>query len=205
MRRHDVPEQHLVLDAELGEHAVHDRRRRLGRAGTRELALGSERNPADACAAVAGGLADEHDPRARASLEIGAEAIAAAATTPRTGCTSSPMLAAASRLRSHDQAGTSAVAPGATASTRSSHGTRLQPLERLARLVQQRLSVLRPPACVQPLPVLELDDGGVERHVETAKLGRRRGEVAICAGIVPGQVCAEAIGRRFEERRAQSR
>ena len=32
MRRHDVPEQHVVREPELAEHAVDDRRRRLGRA-----------------------------------------------------------------------------------------------------------------------------------------------------------------------------
>src|SRR5579884_2073060 len=45
MRRHDVPEQYLVLHAEASEHAVDDRRRRLGRTGAREQALGRERDP----------------------------------------------------------------------------------------------------------------------------------------------------------------
>ena len=46
MRRHDVPEQHVVVEPELGEHAVDDRRRRLGRPAARELALGGERDAA---------------------------------------------------------------------------------------------------------------------------------------------------------------
>ena len=32
VRRHDVPEKHVVLDPELAQHPVHDRRGRLGRA-----------------------------------------------------------------------------------------------------------------------------------------------------------------------------
>jgi len=73
MGRHDVPQQHLVLDAELREHAVHDRRRRLCGTGAGELPLGRERDPTDARAAVTGSLADEDDLRAGASLEIGTE------------------------------------------------------------------------------------------------------------------------------------
>src|SRR4051794_22942462 len=76
MRRDYVPEEHLVLDAELGEHAVDDRRGRLCGAGARELALGRERDPADARAAIAGGLADEYARRAPTSLEIRTEPVA---------------------------------------------------------------------------------------------------------------------------------
>src|SRR5438309_2042288 len=59
MCRHDVPEEHFLLDAELVQDAVHDRRRRLGRAAPCELPLGGERNAADPRAPVTGGLADE--------------------------------------------------------------------------------------------------------------------------------------------------
>jgi hypothetical protein len=61
MRRDEVPEQHAVLEPELGQRSLHDRRRRLRRPVTGELALGRERDPRDACAAVAGRLADEQD------------------------------------------------------------------------------------------------------------------------------------------------
>jgi hypothetical protein len=70
MCRHDVPEQHLVLDPELGEDAVDDRRARLGRAPARQLALGGERDAADPCAAVPGRLPDEDDARISPALEI---------------------------------------------------------------------------------------------------------------------------------------
>lgn len=39
MRRHDVPEEDVVLDPELVEHAVDDRRARLGRSRAGELSL----------------------------------------------------------------------------------------------------------------------------------------------------------------------
>ena len=63
MCRDDIPEQDVVLEPELAQNAVNDRRARLGRAATRELPLGRERDPADARAAVAGRFADEQDPR----------------------------------------------------------------------------------------------------------------------------------------------
>jgi hypothetical protein len=63
MRGHDVPEQHVFLDLELGEHAMHDRRGRFGRAGAGELALRGERDSRDAGTAVAGGFADEQQRR----------------------------------------------------------------------------------------------------------------------------------------------
>ena len=59
MRRHEVPEQDLVLEPELGQRPVHDRGGRLGRPGPGQLALGGERDPGDARSAVAGRLADE--------------------------------------------------------------------------------------------------------------------------------------------------
>src|SRR5215471_4240553 len=76
VRRHDVPEQHLVLDAELGEDAMDDRCGRLGRAGAGQLALGREGDPADPRAAVAGRLADEDDLCAGSCLEVRAETAA---------------------------------------------------------------------------------------------------------------------------------
>ena len=59
MRRHDVPEQHVPLEAKLVEHTVDDRRRRFSRAASRQLALRGEGNAAQARASVPGRLADE--------------------------------------------------------------------------------------------------------------------------------------------------
>ena len=68
MRRHHVPEQHL-LEAEVVENPVDDRRRRLRRARARQLALRRERDAGDAGATVAGSLADEDDSRVDALLD----------------------------------------------------------------------------------------------------------------------------------------
>src|SRR5919197_171294 len=70
MRGHDVPEENLFLDAELREHAVHDRGAGLGRPGAGELALRRERDAADARAAIARRLADEDRRRMLALAEI---------------------------------------------------------------------------------------------------------------------------------------
>src|SRR5581483_8624131 len=77
MCRHDVPEQHVLLDAELREHAVDDRRRRLRRAVAGQLPLGGERDAADARAAVAGRLADEHDGRVTPGAQVRLEPLPA--------------------------------------------------------------------------------------------------------------------------------
>jgi hypothetical protein len=77
VRRHDVPEQDVVLELELLERAVDDRRRRFGRPGTGELALGRERQPADARAAVAGRLADEEVARAGVPRQVVLQPLAA--------------------------------------------------------------------------------------------------------------------------------
>ena len=55
------------------EHAVHDRRRCLARPGACQLALRRERNAGDAGASISGRLPDEHERRARASLEVPGE------------------------------------------------------------------------------------------------------------------------------------
>jgi hypothetical protein len=44
MGRNDVPEQNRIPKAELGEHSVHDGRRRLRRPGTAQLPFGRERD-----------------------------------------------------------------------------------------------------------------------------------------------------------------
>ena len=81
MRGNDVPEQHVVLEPELREHAVDDGRRRLGRPATRQLPFGRERDSRDACPAVAGRLADEHERRVVPRLEV---CLPAASEQPRT-------------------------------------------------------------------------------------------------------------------------
>src|SRR4051812_21273305 len=70
MRRHDVPEQHVLGKTEVGQHALHDRRRRLGRPCAGEQALGGERDPRETRAAVAGRLADEQHARLPPRLEV---------------------------------------------------------------------------------------------------------------------------------------
>jgi hypothetical protein len=57
--RHDVPEQDLLLETELGEDAVDDRGRRFARRRTRDLPLRRERQAGDTRAAVARRFADE--------------------------------------------------------------------------------------------------------------------------------------------------
>jgi hypothetical protein len=70
MRGNDVPEENSVLEPELGEHAVNHRRCRLCRPAARELPLGGEGNPGNACAAVARRLADDEDRGVGALLEV---------------------------------------------------------------------------------------------------------------------------------------
>jgi len=71
MCRDDVPEQHLVLDPELGQHAVDDRGACLRRAAPGQLALGGEGNPAHARAPIARGFPHEHDRCALARFQVG--------------------------------------------------------------------------------------------------------------------------------------
>src|SRR5947199_6435507 len=70
MRRHHVPEEDVVLETELPEHPVDDRRRRLSWAAAGQLALRGERDSGDARPAVARSLADEEDRRVRVPLEL---------------------------------------------------------------------------------------------------------------------------------------
>ena len=72
----DVPKEDALLEAELREHPVQDRCRRLGRPLARELALGGERDPGDAGAAVPRRLADEEKVSGGMALEIDHEPIA---------------------------------------------------------------------------------------------------------------------------------
>jgi acylphosphatase len=76
MRRDDVPEQDVVLEAELAEDAVHDRRRRLGGTTAGELPLGRERDSRDPGSAIAGRLADEQDRRPCAVSEVRGQPVA---------------------------------------------------------------------------------------------------------------------------------
>jgi len=77
MRRDDVPEQDIVLDPELDEDAMHDRRGRLRGAGAGQLALRRKGHAADARAAIARRFADENDLRSRTLLEIRTKPVAA--------------------------------------------------------------------------------------------------------------------------------
>jgi hypothetical protein len=70
MRRNDVPEQDVLRQSELGEHAVNDRRAGLRRSGAGELALRGERDAGDPRTEVAGSLADEQEGRVAAALEV---------------------------------------------------------------------------------------------------------------------------------------
>src|SRR6185312_8497753 len=60
-----------ILEAELGERAADDRRRRLSRASARELPLRGERDAGDARAAMSGGLADEQERRVFERGQVG--------------------------------------------------------------------------------------------------------------------------------------
>jgi hypothetical protein len=77
-------------------------------------------------------------------------------------------------------------------------------LERFARLGQQRLRVVGSSSSRQPFPILELDDREVEGQLEGAEPGLGGGELAVGAGVVAGEVGAEAVGGRVEEGRAQT-
>jgi hypothetical protein len=73
MSGHDVPEQDLVLEVEMAERPVDDRRSRLGGASPGKLAFRRERDAAHARPPVAGGLADEEERRWSLPLEIRGE------------------------------------------------------------------------------------------------------------------------------------
>lgn len=73
VRRHDVPEEDVVLDPELAQDAMDDSGGRLRGAGARELALRGERDPRDASAAIAGGLPHEEDRRRRTAFQVARE------------------------------------------------------------------------------------------------------------------------------------
>ncbi len=76
MRRDDVPEQNVSLELERAENAVHDCRRHLRRPAAGQLPLGRERDPRDACAAIARCFPDENDRGGRPLGEVLAEAFA---------------------------------------------------------------------------------------------------------------------------------
>src|SRR5215211_8296554 len=75
MRRHDIPEEHSVGEAELGEHAVDDGRGRLAGRLPGELPLGGERNARDTRAAISRRLADEQQRRVGTGAEVAMEAL----------------------------------------------------------------------------------------------------------------------------------
>ncbi len=71
IRRHDVPEEDVVLDAELGDHTVDDRGRRFRRPLAGQLPLGREGQPADPSAAISGRLTHEKVSGVGPALEVG--------------------------------------------------------------------------------------------------------------------------------------
>src|SRR3954447_26698803 len=77
VRRHDVPQQHGFLDAQLARNAVHDRRARFRRPRAGELTLGCECNPADARAAITGRLTHEDRRSVNTTREVRAQPVAA--------------------------------------------------------------------------------------------------------------------------------
>ncbi len=77
MGRDDVPEQHAVLEPELGEHPVDDGRGRLGGPASAQLPLRREGDAADPGAAVARGLAEEQQLGAGVPPEVVREPLAA--------------------------------------------------------------------------------------------------------------------------------
>ena len=70
MGRDDVPEQNVLLEPEIGENAVHDRRGCLGGPGARQLPLGRERDAAEPGSAISRGLTDEEERCRPARLEV---------------------------------------------------------------------------------------------------------------------------------------
>jgi len=75
MRRHDVPKEDCLLEPELVENTMHDRRRRLAGSRAGQLTLGCERDARDARAAVAGSLPDEQHRRIGAVREVTVETV----------------------------------------------------------------------------------------------------------------------------------
>jgi acylphosphatase len=73
--RHGVPEENLLLELELGENAVKDRRRGFAGPAPGELALRGEGNSAHARPAVAGRLADEEDRCVPALCQVAEQAV----------------------------------------------------------------------------------------------------------------------------------
>jgi len=76
VRRYQIPEQHVIFEAELTEHAVDDRCRGLGGITAGQLTLGRERDAADPRAAIPRGLADEDEPGPSAAVEVRRQALA---------------------------------------------------------------------------------------------------------------------------------
>ena len=71
VRRHDVPEEDVLLEPELAEHALHNGGRRLRGPAATELPLGRKRDAGDASAAISGSLADEENAGLAPVLQIG--------------------------------------------------------------------------------------------------------------------------------------
>jgi hypothetical protein len=76
MSRDDIPEEHVVFQAELAQDAVDDRRARLARPRSRQLPLRRERDPGDAGAPIPRRLADEEERRICPREQVAAKTLA---------------------------------------------------------------------------------------------------------------------------------
>ena len=70
---------------------------------------------------------------------------------------------------------------------------RSEVLERLPRLGEEVLGVTGTALRGEPLAVLELDDGEVERELELAQRRRRRRELVLGLGTLTGEARTEAV------------
>jgi hypothetical protein len=77
VRRDDVPAERLFLETELGDHAPHDRRRRLGRSGAGQLPFRGEGDAGDARSPIAGSFAHQEERSLGSRLEVGPKPLAA--------------------------------------------------------------------------------------------------------------------------------
>jgi len=76
MRRDDVPEEHVMLQSELVEHAVHDRGGRLRRPTARELPFGRKGDSGHPSTSIARRFSDKKQASTDALFEVLGETLA---------------------------------------------------------------------------------------------------------------------------------